>query len=78
MNELKGKRSWLKRWREHRRARRQRALERWYLELDRARANGESRVPGELSIYATGSSSDSGGFFDAFGAGGDGGGGDGG
>ena len=74
----KAKPSWLKRWRAHRLARRQRALERWYLELDRARASGESRVPGELSIYATGSSGDSVGFLDAFAGGGDGGGGDGG
>ncbi len=69
----KAKCGWFARWRDHRRSRRQRALERWYLELDRARASGESPVPGELYVYAAGSSSHTDGLFGAFGGGGDGG-----
>lgn len=71
-DQQKANRAWLARWREHRLARRQRALERWYLELDRARATGE------LYANTTRFGSEPVGFFDAFGAGGDGGGGDGG
>lgn len=72
----RAKRGWFERWREHRRAKRQQAIEREYFERERALASGGTRsTPGTYQHHAPTAGWFGFGGGDGGGCGGDGGGG---